>query len=485
MVKPKQFLKEKKKSKHAKPLPTSADEFLEAGVDFEEVGEKWRGGDAVKSIRNFHRAIECYDEGLKKFPRSFDLAYNKARLQYELTQHPKLRDQLTGALLDHLGVALASSRYALALKEDNADVLFNTAQVLTSLVETLTEDRTNIHDPLPLLEEALELFQRCLTLQEFNYTESLAQQEAASEDPPVEEPDPEQGGVSLVSNIPAPVEQEQWAAIVEPVTNDTLLDTLLAQLQCLTTFSSLLPADPRKGLVWIEEYSAPLLNTKLPAYVTNTGRETEAGLTRANFLSNIADANFRAQSIEISTYLHTLNEAFSSLDLNANPEGLVNKAEALLSYNSSVRVIYGGQPNKEIFDSRWKAISSALESLTSASKLPTAENLSKIHLLRGDSELLRYQLGREGYNLAIKSSSVLTKNAEKFYRGAAALARVSGAIKDLAEADVKEALTLALNGAPDKLIEAVKLGPDTKAVLEEAIDDGLIEVEELSAMGIV
>jgi hypothetical protein len=50
---------------------------------------------------------------------------------------------------------------------------------------------------------------------------------------------------------------------------------------------------------------------------------------------------------------------------------------------------------------------------------------------------------------------------------------------------VKEALTLALNGAPDKLIEAVKLGPDTKAVLEEAIDDGLIEVEELSAMGIV
>ena len=94
-----------------------------------------------------------------------------------------MRDHLTGKILDNLGVALASSRDALALKEDNADVLFNTAQILTSLVEALTDDRTNIHDPLPFLEEALELFQRCLTLQEFNFTESLAQQEAMSQRP--------------------------------------------------------------------------------------------------------------------------------------------------------------------------------------------------------------------------------------------------------------------------------------------------------------
>jgi hypothetical protein len=82
MPKPKQFLKEnKKKSKHAasvrwlslrngrpnihvRQVPTTADEYLEgtecpemgwiipnraiAGVDFEEAGEKWRGGDAAK-----------------------------------------------------------------------------------------------------------------------------------------------------------------------------------------------------------------------------------------------------------------------------------------------------------------------------------------------------------------------------------------------------------------------------------------------------
>lgn len=48
-----------------------------AGVDQEEGGEKWRAGDPVKAMRFFMRAIEIYDNGLKKYHQSFDLAYNK------------------------------------------------------------------------------------------------------------------------------------------------------------------------------------------------------------------------------------------------------------------------------------------------------------------------------------------------------------------------------------------------------------------------
>lgn len=48
-----------------------------AGVDFEEAGEKWRAGDAAKSTRFFVRAIDEYEKGLRAFPQSFDLAYNK------------------------------------------------------------------------------------------------------------------------------------------------------------------------------------------------------------------------------------------------------------------------------------------------------------------------------------------------------------------------------------------------------------------------
>lgn len=48
-----------------------------AGVDLEEAGEKWRAGDAAKAARFFIRATETYEAGLRRFPQSFDLAYNK------------------------------------------------------------------------------------------------------------------------------------------------------------------------------------------------------------------------------------------------------------------------------------------------------------------------------------------------------------------------------------------------------------------------
>jgi hypothetical protein len=50
---------------------------IPAGVELEEAGEKWRAGDAAKSMRFFMRAITNYDEGLQKHPGTFDLAYNK------------------------------------------------------------------------------------------------------------------------------------------------------------------------------------------------------------------------------------------------------------------------------------------------------------------------------------------------------------------------------------------------------------------------
>lgn len=54
------------------------------GVEHEEAGEKWRAGDAAKSMRFFMRAINTYDEGLKKHPAAFDLAYNK----YVMVHYP-------------------------------------------------------------------------------------------------------------------------------------------------------------------------------------------------------------------------------------------------------------------------------------------------------------------------------------------------------------------------------------------------------------
>ncbi|KAG0646803.1 hypothetical protein D0Z07_6460 [Hyphodiscus hymeniophilus] len=486
----KQFLTEpKKRSKHAPQTPSTADEYLAAGVDFEDAGEKWRGGDAVKSTRFFVRAMDCYGEALKKFPTSFDLAHNKARLQYELTQHPKLLAQLPGSLLDLLQTALESSRNALSLKQDNPDVLFNTAQVLTSIVEAISDSRGISIDPLPLLEESLELFQRCLTLQEFQHTESLTQEESLSQEFP--DSDNENGGVSIqdaTSTSSEPPQDDRWATVLEPITNDTLLDTLLAQLETLTTLCGLINADSGRGLAWIEEYASSLLTTKLPAYLSGTDRNPEAGLTRANFMAAAAEANFRFQRIDVATYSRAIDEAYSPLDLQDNPEGLANKAEAFISYNSSLRLYHYPEEEgmKKVLQSRWQALTTALNALTAASKLPSADNLPKIHLARGDTELSRFQLGQPPNNLesAAKNGSVLVRNAEKFYRGAKALAASAGAAKEGEEAEIKESLAVALAGDAQRLKEAIKLLQSTKAVLEDAIDDGLVSVEQLVGMGI-
>lgn len=364
----------------------------------------------------------------------------------------------------------------------------NTAQVLTSIAEVTSETRNVGNDNnLALLEEAIELFERCLTLQEYQYTESQAQAEFL---PTVDsdDPDTEEGGAPLSVPDTQPTQEDRWATIVEPVTLDTLLDTLIAQLQTLTVLCGLVNVDAGKGLVWIEEYSIPLIGQKLQTYLQGTtGRQQEADLTKSNFLAALADANFRFQRIDIGTYARTLDQAYSTLNLDDNPEGLCDKAEAFIACNSSLRQNYEAVISPEISASRWKVLTAAIDSLTKASKLPSVDNVPKIHILRGDVDLLRYQLGQppSNYDVAFKNKEVLAKNAEKFYRGAGNFAKAEGLRKELEEAEVKEALALSLYGEKEKLFRYAKLRPEfVRDILEDAFDDGIISYETLSAIGI-
>jgi tetratricopeptide (TPR) repeat protein len=384
------------------------------------------------------------------------------------------------------------------------DILSNTAQVLTSLVEALTEeDRSNTSsqqdDGLRLLEEAIELFQRCLTLQEFQYAEAQAREEETLAEPePMDReiPDSDSAQPSSSAKLSGEIpdseadsssiqaeQEERWATIVEPVTNDTLLDTVLAQLETLTTLCGLVTADEGRGLAWIEEYSAGLMNDKMPAYVKGTDRKEEAALTKANFIAALADATFRSQRMDVPTYERALEEAYQSLNLANDPEGLCDYAEALVAFSHALRI---GVGLKTIGASRWKALTAALESLTTASKLPTAENLPNIHLMRGDIELLRFQLGQSPtfYDTATKNAATLLKNANTYYRGAESHGVARNAQKEAEEAIIKGAIASCLGGNEEKLKELMKT--EAKAcqqVLEDAVDDGLITIEWLLKEG--
>lgn len=73
----KDFLTPKPKGKQRPQEPQSENDFLSAADDLEQAAGKWRAGDAAKATRFFNRAIDTYNEGLKRYPQSFDLAYNK------------------------------------------------------------------------------------------------------------------------------------------------------------------------------------------------------------------------------------------------------------------------------------------------------------------------------------------------------------------------------------------------------------------------
>src|ERR1700712_411121 len=103
-----------------------------------------------------------------------------------MTEDAHIAPQL-GRSIDLLKETLLSHRYALSLDSTNADVLFNTAQVLTSLAEKLSEIKNDAdarENSISLLQEAVELFSSCLTKQELDFEEFQALRQEAGEAAP-------------------------------------------------------------------------------------------------------------------------------------------------------------------------------------------------------------------------------------------------------------------------------------------------------------
>ncbi|BCS27530.1 uncharacterized protein APUU_60578S [Aspergillus puulaauensis] len=493
MPKPKSFLKDTKSKKSAQQqAPRTADDFLAVGVEQEEAGEKWRAGDAAKSLRFFMRAIATYDEGLQRHLNAFDLAYNKARVQYEITQHPRLAAQLTTSLAEVLSVALHSHRVALQLEQDNADALFNTAQVLTSLAEVVTDTKRPVEEQLnqgaKFLQEAIELFQRCLVLQELKYTEmqeQIRQMETGEAQQPQQAQDVLQ---SPDTGEPKDSEQEQWAAVVEPVTKDTLVDTAIAQLDALATLCNLLTYDPGVGLNWVEEYSTDLLQEKISAYVEGSTRHYEAELARARFNAALNEVLYRSGRTDVETYAAVVNPFAPNLDISADPGAQCAKADALVSFNTATAEqppYHDPEAFKKSLGLRWQALSAAVDALTKASKLPDAENLPKIHLARGDTEMSRWRLGFPPWEhgMAQQYGPTLLRNAQTYYRGAAALARREGSGDEERDGTCKEAIAAAIEGQTEKLAQLKGTAPkELLVVAEDMVEEGWVNGSDMEAL---
>jgi hypothetical protein len=396
-----------------------------------------------------------------------------------------------------LETALVSHRYALQLEPDNADTLFNTAGVLTSIAEEIAKDAT-VSDAraLNLLEEALELQNKCLSVQEYMLAESQEQQAAMMDGSQLAETPlwNETATQPPPPDMDAEQAEEQWASVVEPVTKETLLDTIEAQLSTLTTLCSILSSSPGSApastLAWVEEYSSKLLAVKVPAYLEDTtGRSQGLALVRANFISALLEAGFRGGNLDAPTYKRERDAAFASADLNMpnNFAALLANATSLIAFNSALAetMLVDVAPLSSM---RWNCLAAAIADLTKAAKLTEspAEDLPKTHLLRGDASILQYQLSKPSaaYQPAVANAASLLKNAEVFYRNASKLTRHDDEKK---EALLKEALVVFLQDrekglAKIRVLEDVQGFEWMNMQLDDMMTEGLFSQEDVEGL---
>ncbi len=380
-----------------------------------------------------------------------------------------------------------------------ANIGSNTAQILSSIAEAQESDSSI--QPLSLLDESLILFDKCLAIQEQQIeqyksdtaffagpegdrfraeADAKAEAETASLDP-----------TPTTSSGPQGEKDERWVFILEPATNDTLLDTILAKLETLTLFTSLLPPSP-PAPVWanIHNSASSILSTRITTYTANTSpeRKLEATLLHASYNCAFAEAQFKSSLISPSMYFDQVCSNYQFLSSpKPDDRSLCDSADSYIAFNDAVRISMkkGGGGEYELV-MRWKALSQALTNLTSVSEKPVVDTdrLVVIHLSRGDVEILRWQLGQAGLAVAKQYGTVLLGNAEKFYRGALRFSTGMGAMQEKAdEAKLKEAYAKALQGDGQQEEFKELLGSREKYIIEMA-QEGLLEDEQLKYFGI-
>ncbi|KAF2132065.1 hypothetical protein P153DRAFT_429266 [Dothidotthia symphoricarpi CBS 119687] len=538
----KSLLKPKPKSKTKAPDPQSENDFLDTADEHEQAAGKWRAGDAAKAARFFTRALDVYNAGLARYPRSFDLAYNKAVLEFNITEDPRIVAHLGNNRNALLEATLVSHRNAISLNPTNTDILFNAAQVLTSLAEARLDAGPLDTARLParmLLEESVDLFTKCLDSQEREYAQmqdEIAKAQASGEyqeawggERPAKAQEQEEEEADE-TEVP-----EEWAIVEEPLTPESILETCTAQLGALTTLLGLYsPAD----LASIEKKAQDGLetaNSKIPALIdlvdkfpsldvvdepkagptlsigsaaateeATTSPKEDAVLAAANFHASIAEAMYRSGRTTSTEYAQTVESTFSSLTkgtATTTDLAFINiqsaYADALMDLSSALADGTQYTPSFPTFSTdieiQWTALTQVQTILTKLSSAPQSSFLSPsrladVFLARGDVDLFRFRMSLfEAAKPAwVKSRTVLVTNAGVFYRGARSYAERAGTsgVRGVADAKaiVAEILKEVANGSGAKKEHWKGRSADVARVVEQMAEEGIVGRENVEGV---
>ena len=373
----------------------------------------------------------------------------------------------------------------------------NLAQVYTSLAEAKSdqwtgneEQRQDIGNDL---YQALELFDKCLRIQEQEMLEAQQQQrELAQASPSYVMPE------TFPKDESTAKETEMiWASVAEPVTEDNLLDTCLAKLDVLKVLCNVQATSDEKDLQHIEKIFSSELEKKLHGLGQGLDRTREVVLGRTTFLVAFAIARFRYH-MNLQTLEHEFHQALSDIQskssIEADAEALCSTADAHIDLNTAIeedipRMTMNVETTSAMNRIRWQHITKALEHYGLASRITGAQNLYEIHMSKGDCELLRARLGDQplGYDLAIQSRGTLLKNAKVYYNaGKRTLANRIGfseTEKDLLEAEIKMGVVASmLSDHSDGLKTLLQQHPSGLRVLRNMRDHGLLGEAPLSTI---
>lgn len=391
----------------------------------------------------------------------------------------------------------------MALNKGNADIIYNTAQVLVSLEQKLGDEGENEASKpkrRQVLEEAVQLFIQCLSIQEHEFASSLEEDGGVSLEEPALGQDHDE---AMEIETPAKDDQnesEQWATIVEPVTAFALLETATAHMEALADlvlisgpyglgqfdiqlqlFESFVQSKVVKFLEVIEQSPEPpatasshhglslsLMSSSSSAHPeSQTPRQTamsDATIAVASAYCVLAEAKYRSNSSSTSDYATDIllcfkEETFNSRNIpycRIDPAISLAQVAEIVDAAATIREVAGrgasaDEPSPST--SRWKLLSRAQDLLAAVAS--TAPQKAKLYLTRGDVELQRFWLSLE---VQQNAAQTLLRNAGVYYRGAAAHARQAQSVSAnmdteslILEAEVKERAVMLLSalGASD------------------------------------
>ena len=343
---------------------------------------------------------------------------------------------------------------------------------MVSISETLadTSISVGIHDrehAVPLIQEAINLFQTCFNIQNRQHAEVEAAIEAqtnrnTSAPPPQALPEP------------LPETEESWASVKESITSSTLLDTLLAETHAWTLLLPLLSWN----LSGFEEIAPKAQNVLDRASLMVRGIAEQQSYEQAyfNLKATLADAAYKSGAVTAADYAITLDNTWTSCaTLTSFGPALCDHADALVTLNTSLF----SDVSPDSANIRWKTLSLALRFLATADKNPGPAERSIINARRGDVELLRTRLGDPPviYDQAAKSRNLLIKNAETYYEGARKLVSLGDDIGLADTITAKLVVTKALReGNMDVVLADLSTSDQSKiqSVIAEMVEEGLL-----------